>query len=200
MHRTSYDNMALFVEKHLSPLKGRPLRILDVGSQDVNGTYKPLFSDQAWRYSGADVGPGPNVDVILKRPYLWRELKANSYDVVVSGQTLEHIEYPWLTVMEIARIMRPGGICCLIAPSVGPEHRYPLDCWRLLPDGARALARYASLQVIETYTCSDELDSAGGPNEWYDTVLIATKPMGSRVGLAMFDVRRFASLLSLPRG
>ena len=29
------------------------------------------------------------------------------------------------------------------APSRGPEHRYPNDCWRFYPDGYRALAKYA---------------------------------------------------------
>lgn len=199
MHRTSYDGMAQFVEKYLGPLRGRPLRILDVGSQDVNGTYRALFSDPAWRYCGADVTGGPNVDVVLRKPYVWRELRANSYDVVVSGQALEHVEYPWLTVLEIARVMKPGGLCCLIAPSTGPEHRYPIDCWRLLPDAARVLARYAALQVIDTYRCDDATDLGGGPNEWHDTVLIAARPRRNRGPQALLACRRLLSHLAMPR-
>ena len=191
--------MARFVDDYLRPLADRAVEILDVGSQDVNGTYRPLFSDPAWRYSGADVAAGPNVDIVLRAPYAWRELRANAYDVVVSGQTLEHVQYPWVTTMEIARVMRAGGICCLIAPSTGPEHRFPFDCWRLLPDGAVALARHAALETIEAYSCHEPVDAVGVTNEWHDTVLIARKPRQPAAGRALFAGRRLLAHLALPR-
>ena len=176
MHVTSYDNMSRFVAGHLGGYRGRHTTILDIGSQDVNGTYKPLFDDPLWHYSGADMAQGANVDIVLKDVYNWREIPANSCDVVISGQALEHIEFPWMTMLEVERAMKPGGICCIIAPSAGFEHRYPLDCFRFYRDGIRALARYADLQIERAYTDVEPIDSTGEPNLWYDTVLIATKP------------------------
>jgi SAM-dependent methyltransferase len=149
---------------------------------------------------GADVVPGKNVDVVLPDIYSWRAFRSNSFDVVVSGQTLEHVEFPWLTVGQIARVLKPGGRCCVIAPSSGPEHRFPVDCWRLYPDGARALARYAGLDVVEAETLADAVDSTGAPNVWHDTVLIAEKPATAslRAGLVL-RVRRVLSRAALPR-
>ena len=200
MHLSSYDAMSRFVADHLEPRKGRRLEILDIGSQDVNGSYRPLFDDPAWRYAGADMVAGKNVDIVLRDVYSWRALKSASFDVMVSGQTLEHVEYPWMTVMEIARVLKPAGICCLIAPSAGPEHRYPLDCWRWYADGAQALARYADLDVVEAYTFHDETDSSGAANVWHDTVLVATKtPSSSGATSLVATARRVLSRLALPR-
>jgi hypothetical protein len=40
-----------------------------------------------------DLSAGPNVDVVLRDPYDWRELSAASADVVIFGQTFEHTEF-----------------------------------------------------------------------------------------------------------
>ncbi len=53
----------------------------------------------------------------------------------------EHTEFFWLTMREMKHALKPGGLCCIIAPSAGPEHQYPVDCWRVYPDGLRAAAR-----------------------------------------------------------
>lgn len=172
--------MQAFCDRYLTPWQGRPLRIFDIGSQDVNGSYRPLFTQGAWEYVGVDMAPGRNVDVVLKDPYAWRELGSRSADVVISGQAFEHIEYFWLTSLEVARVLRPGGLFCLIVPSAGPEHRYPVDCWRFYPDGLRAIARYAGLEVLEAQT---DWEGTGGEGSdmWHDAVLVAQKPVTSTV-------------------
>ena len=54
---------------------GRGAKALDVGSYDVNGTYRPLVEGRGWVYTGLDVSAGPNVDLSLihisepTRPY-----------------------------------------------------------------------------------------------------------------------------------
>ena len=176
MHPSSYANMSRFVAAYLADREGLPLTIADVGSKDVNGTYRSLFNRPGWSYLGLDMAPGANVDLVLRDPYHWVEVASQSCDVVVSGQAFEHIEYFWLTMLEIRRVLKPGGMCCLIAPSAGPEHRYPLDCWRFYPDGFRALARYAALEVIEVYAqWAEDLHPDRDP-VWQDCVLIARRP------------------------
>lgn len=79
-------------------------------------------------------------------------------------------------MLEIARILKPHGICCIIAPSGGPEHRYPVDCWRFYPDGCAALARFAKLELIEVSTqweAEERYDE--GSNPWKDTMMVARK-------------------------
>lgn len=176
MHQSSMGAMARFVEGHLASRRGRQLSVLDVGSMDVNGSYRTLFDDPAWSYTGVDMAPGAGVDKVLPGPYDWSNIQTASFDVVVSGQAFEHIEYPWVTILEVARILRPGGLVCIIVPSAGYEHRYPVDCWRYYPDGLRALARWADLDVIDAAT---DWEPAGDYSDdsalWADSVLVAAK-------------------------
>ncbi len=176
MHQSSYDKMLEFKEKHLGGMAEKPLRIMDLGSQDVNGTYKDIFDNPLWSYRGIDMAPGKNVDIVLKTPYSWKEVPSNSVDVLISGQAFEHIEFFWVTMLEIARIMKPGAICCIIAPSGGVEHRYPVDCWRFYTDGLKALSRFALLEEVETYK-QEEPESRYDErsNIWLDAVLVCRK-------------------------
>lgn len=188
MHKSSVDKMLGFREKYLEDKKNDPLLILDLGSLDVNGSYRKYFEVSSWRYRGIDMAAGENVDIVLQDPYDWREIQSGSADVVISGQAFEHIEFFWLTILEIARVLKPEGLCCLIAPSGGPEHRYPVDCWRFYPDGFVALARFASLEVSEAYTQNGMTGYSDGSDMWRDTVLVCRKPKAS---LWKQDFRRY---------
>ncbi len=177
MHESSYLNMQKFVQTRLDPNK--EMVIVDIGSQDVGGympPYRKLFTSPKWRYIGCDMVAGNNVDVVLKTPYKWKELKSCSADVVISGQVFEHVEFFWLTIMEIMRILKPGGLCCIIAPSSGFPHRYPVDCWRFYEDGMKAMARFALLDVLEVKTQRSRFDFEKYDKIWKDTILVAAKP------------------------
>lgn len=166
--------MRQLVDRYLA---GREkLEVVDIGSCDVNGSYKGFFDHPGWHYTGVDLAAGANVDVVLTSPYRL-PFASHSVDVVVSGQAFEHVEYFWLTWLEMARVVRPGGHVFLVAPSRGPEHRYPQDCWRFYPDGFQALGRYADFEILEVHT-----DWAPHPAEdsaaWGDTVgVFRQKPM-----------------------
>lgn len=153
-----------------------PVKILDVGSCGVNGTYKEIFSDkERFDYYGLDLTPGPNVDYVPSDPYDWQDLPDESFDIIISGQAFEHIEFPWLTILEIKRVLKKGGLICIIAPLRGPEHKYPVDCWRYYPDGFRALARWAGLEVIESRTTWGTSGFKDGSDQWGDTICILRK-------------------------
>jgi SAM-dependent methyltransferase len=176
MHKSSLEKMATFREQYLSERVGEPLQVLDLGSQDVNGSYRAFFSEPGWKYTGIDMAEGNNVDIVLKTPYTWTEIRSSSTDVVISGQAFEHIQYFWITMLEIARVLKPGGMCCIVAPSSGPEHRYPLDCWRFYPDGMSSLAFFAQMEVLEAKTQWNDLGHVDGSDWWHDSVLICRKP------------------------
>ncbi len=183
MHKSSLDNMKAFRDKYLINRREEPLSIIDLGSLDVNGTYREYFDIPPWRYRGADISAGGNVDMVLHDLYNWREVRSGSTDVLISGQTFEHIEFFWLTILEIARILTPGGLCCLIAPSSGFEHRYPVDCWRFYHDGFAALARFASLDVLEIYSQDETIEYDDGSDTWQDMVLVCQKPVSTSLSV-----------------
>lgn len=135
MHTESMQLMKYFIDKHLNI--NNELDILDVGSYDINGSYKSLFLNKKWHYTGIDLLAGPNVDIISESEYKFGIKK--QYDVVISGNCLEHVEAPWLLIKEIEKTVKKGGLICLITPFSVGEHRYPIDCWRILPDGYKYL-------------------------------------------------------------
>ena len=199
MHPSSYDKMAEFARDYLASAQDKPLTILDLGSYDYNGSYRPLFDQPPWRYIGADLQPGPNVDLVIRDAYRWREVRTASIDVVVSGQTFEHNEFFWETSLEIARVLKPGGFCCLIAPAAGPEHRFPLDCWRIFADGMRAIARFAGLEVLFARTQWEELTAYDSEsNKWHESILIARKPQDRFVQSIRRRLYPFLKPLLLP--
>lgn len=175
MHQSSFERMRRFADQVRERFAGKTVRVLDVGSMGVNGTYKELFSFPGVQYVGLDIAPGPNVDVVPRDAYCWPELEDESFDVVVSGQALEHIEFPWRIVREIARKLKVGGQACLIAPSRGPEHRYPVDCYRYYPDGMRALAKWAGLSVVEADMVRAPTGYSDGSDQWGDCHCVLVK-------------------------
>lgn len=172
MHLSSFQHMQSIAVRYLN--YSSPISILDVGAYDVNGSYKIIFYREGVRYVGLDLTPGHNVDVVLESPYRF-PLSSHSFDLVVSGQAFEHIEYFWLTWVEMVRVTKPNGLIFLIAPSRGPEHRYPQDCWRFYPDGYRALAKLGGLELLEVST---DWQPHPDPESsvWGDTVGVFKKP------------------------
>ncbi len=176
MHLSSLQHVERLVQKYLANKSN--LRVVDIGSYDVNGSYKPFFDQPGWHYTGVDLAAGPNVDVVLSSPYKL-PLASHSADVIVSGQAFEHIEYFWLTWLEMARVLKPGGMIFLLAPSRGYEHRHPQDCWRFYPDSYLALANYAGMKLLEVETdWEPHPDPDSAP--WGDTVGVFLQP---RMGL-----------------
>lgn len=174
MHKSSMEHVQRLAGQYLAQREGEPLHIIDIGSYDVNGSYKPFFGRSGWRYTGVDLAAGPNVDVVLQSPYRL-PFDSHSVDVIVSGQAFEHVEFFWLTWMEMARVLKPGGLIFLLAPSRGPEHRYPQDCWRFYPDAYRALAKYVGMELLEVSTdWEPHADPDSAP--WGDTVGVFRQP------------------------
>lgn len=173
MHKTTYDKMLWFKNTYLDSSKD--LKILDIGSLDTTGknyNYKSIFDSPNWNYSGLDVIDGENVDILVDDIYNISEIEDNSYDVIISGQLFEQLKFFWITMSEIARILKPGGFCCIIAPSGGPKHgSLGHDCYRFYEDGMAALAKHVDFEILHVSTnYSDEA------RPWCDSCLVAKKP------------------------
>jgi SAM-dependent methyltransferase len=188
--------MERFVEVHLGASRHHPLEIVDFGSQQVNRdslSYRTLFDRAPWRYRGLDIAEGHNVDIVVADPYDWTEVPSDSVDVVVSGQAFEHVEFFWASAWEIVRVLRPGGVAMIIAPSGGYEHRFPQDCWRFYADGMTALGRMLRVDVIDAHT-------DWGNEVWEDTVGVLQKPVWDDDGRAEFTRRHAAHRASMRDG
>lgn len=148
MHPSTYQRCEEFARSYLDD--ARALRIADVGSYDVNGTYRDIFTRPSWNYTGFDLEAGPNVDVVLSTAEDWKLEPADigAFDVVVSGQVLEHVRRPWLWIQQLVKLSKVGGLIWICAPNSWGYHEFPIDCWRIWPDGMRALFEDVGIQEL----------------------------------------------------
>jgi predicted SAM-dependent methyltransferase len=162
MHPSAYDNAIYFYNKYIKDIT-KVLKVIDFGSYDVNGTLKPLFNNH--EYIGIDMSEGPNVDIVCENNNV--PLPDNSCDVIVSSSNFEHDELFWLTFLEMCRLVRNDGYIYINAPSAGPYHAHPVDCWRFYADSWKALQRWAKMnkyevELVETYVQKEWwMDSIG---------------------------------------
>ena len=171
MHKNSYSKMEWFKNNYLN--KDHDLKILDVGSLDLTGNYnyRNIFNEKNWSYTGLDIKAGPNVDIAITDIYYWFEIEDNSYDVIISGQFFEHLEFFWLTMSQIERVLKPGGIVCIIVPSAGHKHGGDeLNCYRFHEDGLKAMAKYVDLEIVHV-----SVDNRPEAKPWLDGCLVARK-------------------------
>lgn len=171
MHKNSHSKMEWFKNTYLSTAS--ELNILDVGSLDRKGdfNYSDIFDEKNWTYTGLDFQAGNNVDIVVNDIYNWFEVEDNTYDVIVSGQFFEHLEFFWITMSEIERVLKPGGYVCIIAPSAGSKHGGNIpNCYRFHEDGLKAMAQYVDFEVIHT-----SVDERKEASPWNDACLVARK-------------------------
>jgi ubiquinone/menaquinone biosynthesis C-methylase UbiE len=114
--------------------------IVEIGSQNVNGSIREVAPPS--KYVGLDFQEANGVDIVLQDAYSF-PLPDNYADIVVTSSCFEHSEMFWLTFLEGVRILKPRGLFYINAPSTGPYHAYPLDCWRFYPDADKALQTWA---------------------------------------------------------
>jgi SAM-dependent methyltransferase len=121
--------------------------VLDVGSGDA--PYRELFAHV--RYETTDWGESPHdgardVDYIADAHDL--PLPDGSVDVVLLTQVLEHVPDPARVLVELARVLTPGGTLYLTAPLVWELHELPHDYFRYTAPGLTYLLGEAGFTDI----------------------------------------------------
>jgi SAM-dependent methyltransferase len=173
MHYTAMHHGKLFFETYLVDRPGT--RILDLGSQDVNGSLRTVAPSDC-TYIGADFIEARGVDVVLTDAYAL-PFESESFDACVSSSCFEHAEFFWLAFNEALRVLKPNGLFLMNAPSNGNFHRYPVDCWRFYPDAGKALENWGKRSgynpsMLECFTGRQKY--AG----WNDYVAVFLKDEG----------------------
>lgn len=120
MHAEAYAWLSRVVRERVLPAVPSPPTVLEVGSYDVNGSCRPLFSGAI--YVGVDRIPGPGVDVVTDIADLHA---TEQFDVAVSTETLEHMPAPVALLLAAHRALRPGGLLVLTAAA---DPRLPHRC------------------------------------------------------------------------
>lgn len=173
MHESALFYAKTFFETYCINSPDEDYVIIEIGSQDVNGSIRD-FAPKTATYIGVDFADGNGVDLKIQDPYIL-PIADESADIVVSTSCLEHSEFFWLTFLEMARILKPGGLLYINVPSNGMYHRYPVDCWRFYPDSGRALAAWATRSGINLKLIESFIGRRSKEEIWNDFVAIFRK-------------------------
>ena len=90
---------------------------------------RPIFPGK--EYIGCDMRPGRGVDRILNLHDI--DLPDETAGTVLCLDTLEHVEFCRKAVLEMHRILKPGGICVISSVMDYKIHNHPSDYWRFTP-------------------------------------------------------------------
>ena len=94
-------------------------KVLEIGSYNVNGTVRGLFS--RCDYTGIDVAPGKGVDIVC--PGEKFNAPDSLFDVCISSECFEHNPMWVETFRNMWRMARPDGLIIMTCATTGrPEH------------------------------------------------------------------------------
>lgn len=177
MHKTAQETFKLFLEKYLPRNKLRRKKILEVGSLNVNGNLKKLILSFNHYYIGVDLKKGPGVDIVLNDPYKF-PIESNEFDAVICSSVFEHTDFFWLTLIEMARILKPNGLIYINAPSNGYFHQFPIDSYRFYPDAGNSFTNWLTYNRYKPILLESFLgfrDGCPSDSVWVDFCCIILK-------------------------
>jgi SAM-dependent methyltransferase len=170
MHPTCLKYAEMFFNSYLKNIQNPT--IVDIGSQNINGSLRDVAPPNS-TYVGLDFAEGNGVDIVLKDPYSF-SVEDSYADAVVTSSCFEHSQFFWLTFLEALRILKPGGVLYVNAPSNGEYHRYPTDNWRFYPDAGIALNEWANRSGYNSVLMESFIGWQEG-DMWNDFVAIFIK-------------------------
>ena len=121
-----------FGRRQLGEKQIRGLRVLEVGSLDVNGSLREYVeSFKPASYLGVDLVPGKGVDYLCPAEFIVEALGKETFELVICTEVLEHIKDWKLVVNNLKQVCAVGGTILLTTRSKGfPKHDFPNDYWR----------------------------------------------------------------------
>ena len=176
MHPSSISNMKKVRDQHLQYLNNiKNPKVLDVGGlyNNPTKTYLRLFEDiPGIEWTVADIVENPSVDIVMTGPYSL-PFEDNTFDLVISGQMLEHCSNPFKSVTEMRRVLKVGCRLALAAPSGGPRHDAQ-DGWRFMDDAFRFIAEdVGGIKIIADWIDKNAPDERS--RKWQDHLFVGEK-------------------------
>lgn len=169
-HREYEDGPSFFAHFHgrltLDDLRGRD--VLDLGCGYGGRTVYYAREGRVREIHGIDISE----EVMRRCALLARELRAprarfemgraealpygdGSFDLVLSYDVLEHVEDPATSLLEIARVLRPGGAAWLVFPSYLGALSSHLDYLTRIPALHRVFDPLTIIEVVNEFLDSE---------------------------------------------
>ena len=120
-----HENSILLFKKHVLPRIESGMRILEIGPNGFPSDYRKLVQcDVEWET--LDLYESEDLTYSNVSEYDF-PINDDEYDLVLSGQVMEHVRKIWLWIKELERVCKTGGFVITISPVSWPYHEAPVD-------------------------------------------------------------------------
>lgn len=126
---------------HLINIGDKPgMRFLEIGSREVTGKSDFRSKLKNAEYVGFDIYPGDNVDVVGDAHRLSTYFdNSQKFDIIFSCACFEHFAMPWIVAVEIARMLKVGGLVFIITHFSFSSHERPWHFFQFSDMALKAL-------------------------------------------------------------
>jgi SAM-dependent methyltransferase len=165
--------------------------LLDIGCGKMPYREYILNNSPINKYIGLDIEQAINYDENVNADYTWDGFKMpfedNSFESSFGTEVLEHCPYPKITLDEVNRVLKPGGIFFFTVPFLWNLHEIPHDEYRYTPFALERLLKESNFTNIK-------IESLGG---WHASMAqmlglwVCRAPLSNRL-------RKILKILILP--
>jgi SAM-dependent methyltransferase len=104
--------------------------ILEIGSRARSAITVRQLIPQGLQYVGLDILDGPNVDLVGDAHGLAAIFATRRFAAAFARSVFEHLAMPWKVVIELNRVLKPGGLVFVSTHQTWVLHEEPWDFWR----------------------------------------------------------------------
>ena len=128
-------------QRYLYEIGNMPgMRILEIGSREVTSKSRARKEFSRAKYVGFDYYPGENVDVVGDAHKLSTYFEGEEkFDIVFSSACFEHLAMPWIVAVEIAKVLKVGGVVFIETHFSFSSHERPWLFFQFSDMGLRVL-------------------------------------------------------------
>jgi hypothetical protein len=124
-------------------------KVLEIGSRARSGNVRSSSFPASVQYTGFDIAPGENVDVVGDAHFLARKLPADHFDYVFTISTFEHLLMPWKVAAEMNKVMKTGALGFIHSHQSWPVHDAPWDFYRYSKFGWHGIFnKYTGFEIV----------------------------------------------------
>ncbi len=155
--RATFDNLQSLVHPFRHAISrwiaahrpARP-RLLDIGGRARSGVQRSEHYPQC-DVTTFDIVPDPGVDVVGDAHEMSRHFAPASFDFATSVSVFEHLVMPWKVVIEMNRVLRPGGMAFIFTHQTIGMHDMPWDFFRFSKASwAGLFNRHTGFEIVHT--------------------------------------------------
>lgn len=151
-----HTNSKLLFHTYARDLFRLDSRVLEIGPDNFPSSYRKLIENETAQWDTLDIFEDSKLTYSNSEENRF-PIPDNRYDVVLAANVIEHVRRPWIWLKEVCRVCKQGGHVVLVTPVSWPYHAAPVDCYRIYPDGMKALLEDAGLETIKCLFESREL-------------------------------------------